>query len=112
MYAGAEWLSSSVSQRVAIGQLLLERRQRYSSVLERHTRDREGCGFDSSPAGAAGEMFFPIVNFSVLTVTSEVSVPPPVSTVARKRPISLCQSCRWQVTASGCNLAVSGGRQH
>ena len=27
-----------------------------------------------------------------------VSVPPPVTAVAHKRPWSFCQKCRWQVT--------------
>ena len=35
---------------------------------------------------------------SVLTLIS-VSVPPPVTTVARKKSRSFCQKCRWQVTA-------------
>ena len=34
----------------------------------------------------------------VLTLIS-VSVPPRVTAVARKRPWSFCQKCRWQVTA-------------
>ena len=49
------------------------------------------------PAGA-GENFLLQGQLSVLTLIP-VSVPPRVTSVARKRSRSFCQKCRWQVTA-------------
>ena len=48
------------------------------------------------PAGAAGEFSSP--ELTVYVDSYWVSVPPPVTAVARKRPRSFCKKCRWQVT--------------
>ena len=48
------------------------------------------------PAGAAGEFSSP--EKTLCADSYSVSVPPRVTAVARKRPRSFCQKCRWQVT--------------
>ena len=48
------------------------------------------------PAGTAGE--FSSSESTLCTDSHSVSVPPRVTAVARKRPKSFCQKCRWQVT--------------
>ena len=50
------------------------------------------------PAGAAGYFFFPSLELTLCADSHSVSVPPRVTAVARKRPRSLCQKCRWPVT--------------
>ena len=47
------------------------------------------------PTGAAGEFSSP--GLTLYTDSYSVSVPR-VAAVARKRPRSFCQQCRWQVT--------------
>ena len=47
-------------------------------------------------AGAAGEFSSPELAFCADSYS--VSVPLPATTVARKRPQSVCQKCKWQVT--------------
>ena len=49
------------------------------------------------PAGAAGECSSPELTLCVLTLT-RCPFHPRVTAVARKRPRSFCQKCRWQVT--------------
>ena len=44
----------------------------------------------------AGEFSFPVLTFCADSYS--VSVPSRVTAVARKRPWSFCQKCRWQVT--------------
>ena len=51
-----------------------------------------------NPCWNGGRIFFSQGRLSVLTLIS-VSVPPRVTTVARKKSRSFCQKCRWQVTA-------------
>ena len=50
------------------------------------------------PAGATGEFFSPELIFCANSYS--VSVPPCVMAVARKRPRSFCQKCRWQMTSN------------
>ena len=50
------------------------------------------------PAGAAAYFFFPSPELTLCADSHSVSVPPRVTAVARKRPRSLCQKCRWPVT--------------
>ena len=57
------------------------------------------------PAGAAGEFSSPGSTFCADSFS--VSVPSRVTAVARKRSRSLCQKCRWQVTAKhACTLRM------
>ena len=49
------------------------------------------------PAGAAGEFSSPESALCVLTLI-RCPFHPRVTAVARKRPRSFCQKCRWQVT--------------
>ena len=49
-----------------------------------------------SPGEVAGELSFPEITFHADSYS--VSVPPPCTAVTRKRPRSLCEKCRWQVT--------------
>ena len=51
---------------------------------------------DRIPAGAAGEFSSP--EKTLCADSYSVSVPPRVTTVARKRPRSFCQKCWWQGT--------------
>ena len=69
--------------------------------LEHRTRDRKVAG--SNPCWSGGRIFLLQGQLSVLTLIS-VSVPPRVTTVARKRPRSCCQKRRWQVTAKPWHL--------
>ena len=64
--------------------------------LERRTRDWKLVGLN--PCRSGGRNFLLQGWLSVLTLIS-VSFPPCVTAVARKRPQSFCQKCRWQVTA-------------
>ena len=64
----------------------------------------KGCGFESLLERR--ENFLLQGRLSVLTPIS-VSVPPRVTTVARKKSRSVCQKCRWQVTAKhACTLRI------
>ena len=47
------------------------------------------------PTGVAGEFSSP--ELTLCADSYSVSVPPPVTTVARKSPRSFCQKYRWQV---------------
>ena len=68
-----------------------------SSVVKAPDSWLKGRGFESLQERQ--ENFLLHGRLSVLTLIS-VSVPPPsVTAVARKRPRSFCQKCRWQVTA-------------
>ena len=64
--------------------------------LERRTRDRKVAG--SNPCWSGGRTFFSRVNF-LCWLLFRYPFHPHVTTVARKRPRSCCQKCRWQVTA-------------
>ena len=64
--------------------------------LERRTRDRKVPG--SSPGRSGGRSFFSRVNF-LCWLLFRYPFHPRVPAVARKRPRSFCQKCRWQVTA-------------
>ena len=59
--------------------------------LERRTRDRKVAG--SNPCWSGGRIFSP---GSTFCADSYFGIR---SAVARKRPRSFCQKCRWQVTA-------------
>ena len=48
------------------------------------------------PTGVAGEFSSP--ELTLCADSSSVSVPPRVTAVARKRPLSFCRKCRLQVT--------------
>ena len=48
------------------------------------------------PVGATGEFFSP--KLTLCADSYSVSVPRPFTAVARKRPRSFCQKCRWQDT--------------
>ena len=64
--------------------------------LLRQTRDRKVAG--SNPCRRGGRIFFSRVNF-VCWLLFWYLFHPQVTAVGRKRPRSLCQKCRWQVTA-------------
>ena len=64
--------------------------------LERRTHDRKVPG--SSPGRRGGRIFFSRVNF-LCWLLFRYQFHPSVTAVARKRPRSFCQKCRWQVTA-------------
>ena len=63
--------------------------------LDRRTRDRKVA--DSNPGRSGGRIFFARVNFFVLNLI-RCPFHPRVTAVARKRPRSFYQKCRWQVT--------------
>ena len=64
--------------------------------LERRTRDRKIAG--SNPCRSGGRIFFSRVNF-LCWLLFRYPFQPRVIEVARKRPRSFRQKCRWQVTA-------------
>ena len=64
--------------------------------LERRTLDRKVAG--SNPCWSSGRIFFSRVNF-LCWILFRYPFHPRVTAVARKRPRSFCQKCRWQVTA-------------
>ena len=64
--------------------------------LEHWTCDRKVVG--SNPCRSSGRIFFSRVNF-LCWLLFRYPLHPRVTAVARKRPRSLCQKCRWQVTA-------------
>ena len=64
--------------------------------LERRTRDWKVAG--SNPCWNGGRIFFSRVDF-LCWLLFRYPFHPRVTTVARKRPRSFCQKCRWQVTA-------------
>ena len=64
--------------------------------LERRTRDRKVAG--SNPCRSGGGIFFSRVNF-LCWLLFPYPFHPRVTAVARKRPQSFRQKCRWQVTA-------------
>ena len=64
--------------------------------LERWSRDRKVAG--SNPCWSGRRIFFSRVNF-LCWFLFRYPFQPCVTAVARKRPRSLCQKCRWQVTA-------------
>ena len=69
---------------------------------ECRTRDRKVAG--SNPCGTGGRIFFSRVNF-LCWLLFRYPFHPRVTAVTRKRPLSFCQKCRWQVTAKhGCTL--------
>ena len=68
---------------------------RIAQWLERRTRDRKVPG--SSPGRSGGRIFFSRVNF-LCWLLFRYPFHPRVTAVARKRSLSFCQKCRWQVT--------------
>ena len=64
--------------------------------LEHRTRDWKVAG--SNPCWNGGRIFFSRVNF-LCWLLFRYPFHPRVTAVARKRPRSFCQKCRWQVTA-------------
>ena len=64
--------------------------------LERRTRDRKVAGSNLCRSG--GRIFFSRVNF-LCSLLFRCPFHPRVTSVARKRPRSFRQKCRWQVTA-------------
>ena len=64
--------------------------------LERRTRDRKVAG--SNPCRSGGRILFSRVNF-LCWLLFRYPFHPHVTAVARKRPRSFRQKCRWQVTA-------------
>ena len=64
--------------------------------LERRTRDRKVAGSNLCRSG--GKIFFSIVNF-LCWLLFRYPFHSRVTAVARKRPRSFRQKCRWQVTA-------------
>ena len=64
--------------------------------LERQTRDWKVAGYNSWRNG--GRIFFSRVNF-LCWLLFRYPFHHRVTAVARKRPRSFCQKCRWQVTA-------------
>ena len=64
-------------------------------LVERRTRDRKVAS--SIPGRSGGRIFFCRVNF-VCSLLFGVRSTSRVTAVARKRPRSFCQKCRWQVT--------------
>ena len=72
--------------------------------LERRTRDRKVVGLN--PCRSGRRIFFSRVNF-LCWLLFWYPLHPRVTAVARKRPRSFCQKCRWQVTAKHtCTLCM------
>ena len=67
-----------------------------SSAVRGRTRDRKVAG--SNPCRSGGRIFFSRVNF-LCWLLFRYLFHPRVTAVARKRPRSFRQKCRWQVTA-------------
>ena len=78
------------------GRLVIIRGAGIAQWLERRTRDRKVPG--SSPGRSGGRIFFSRVNF-LCRLLFLYPFHPRVTAVARKRSRSVCQKCRWQVTA-------------
>ena len=66
---------------------------RDSMLVERRTCDRKVTSLN--PRGTAGKFSSPELTFCAYSYS--VSIPPCVTVVARKRPWSFYQECRWQV---------------
>ena len=64
--------------------------------LEHRTRDWKVAG--SNPCWNGGRIFFSRVDF-LCWLLFRYPFHPRVTTVARKKSLSFCQKCRWQVTA-------------
>ena len=64
--------------------------------FERWTRDRKVAG--SNPCWSGGRIYFSRVDF-LCWLLFRYPFHHRVTAVARKRPWSFCQKCRWQVTA-------------
>ena len=64
--------------------------------LECLTHDRKVAG--SNPCRSGGRIFYSRVNF-LCWLLFQYPFHPHLTAVARKRPQSFCQKCRWQVTA-------------
>ena len=71
--------------------------------LERRSRDRKVTG--SNPWRSGGRIFFSRVNF-LCWLLFRYPFHPRVTAVARKRPRSFRQKCRWQVTAKHATLRM------
>ena len=65
-------------------------------LVERRTRDRKVASSNPGRSEAAGEFSSP--DLTLCADSYSVFVPPRATAVARKRPQSFCQRCRWQVT--------------
>ena len=63
------------------------------NILVHQAHDQKVASLN--PGRRAGKFFSPKLTFSADSYS--VSVPPRVTAVARKRPWSLCQKCRWQI---------------
>ena len=64
---------------------------------DRQHRNRDCKVASSNPGRSVGRSFFSKVKLCVLTLI-RCPFQPRVTAVARKRPQSLCQKCRWQFT--------------
>ena len=71
-----------------------------ASWLERQTRDRKVA---SSNPGRSGERTFFFQSQLCELTLIRCPFHPRVTAVARKRPRSFCQMCRWQVTPKGAH---------
>ena len=88
--------SSRVSNPLRKITLLLAWIAGIAQWLERRTRDRKVVGLN--PCWSSGRIFFSRLNF-LCWLLFRYLFHPRVTAVARKRPQSFCQKCRWQVTA-------------
>ena len=84
------------SQWLTPGKRLLVLGAGIAQWLECWTHDRKVVG--SNPYRSGGRIFFSRVNF-LCRLLFRYPFHPRVTAVARKGPRSLCQKCRWQVTA-------------
>ena len=75
-----------------------------AQCLERRTRDRKVAG--SNPCRSGFRIFFSRVGF-LCWLLIRYPFHTRVTAVARKRPRSFCQKCRWQLTAKhACTLRM------
>ena len=79
-----------------ISQLQLDNGAGIAQWLEHRTRDWKVAS--SNPHRNGGRIFFSRVDF-LCWLLFRYPFHPRVTGVARKRPRSFCQTCRWQVTA-------------
>jgi len=85
-----------ISKNIMFYSLRCRQRAGIAQLLERRTRDSKVAG--SNPCWSGGRIFFSRVDFLCLLLF-RYPFHPRVTAVARKRSWSLCQKCRWQVTA-------------
>ena len=97
LYYVHDWLGQvHTCMILSLNELHMQREAGIAQWLERLTRDRKVPS--SSPGRSGGRIFFSRANFLCWPLV-RYPFHPRVTAVARKRPRSFFQKCRWQVTA-------------